>query len=102
MEYECKKTIMIRCSIRETFTSFKDLEIIATCVNVNIPSLTACAYARVGMFTLTHIAIISGSSKLNNLDAPLGFITETLILKLNHCFFYFKKSKGNLQCFLVH
>ena len=30
----------IKCSIRETFSSFKDLEIIATCVNVNILSLS--------------------------------------------------------------
>ena len=60
--------------MRETFTSFKDLEIIAVSVNVNIPTPAYAQAVREGMFTLTHVAIISRSLKLANVSLIEYFI----------------------------
>ena len=78
----------IKCSIRETFISFKDLEIIATCINVNNPSLTVCAYARVGVFTLTRIAIISRSLKLVNVSLFEYCIGNGFVLRVLQLFLF--------------
>ena len=68
------KKISIKYSIREVFASFKDLEIIAISVNVNIPTLAYVQALREGMFTLTQVAIISRSLKLVNVSLIEHFI----------------------------
>ena len=85
--------------MRETFTSFKDFETNATCVNVNVPSLTACAYTRVGMFTLTLIAIISRSLKLTNVSLIEYFIYATVKPAVTTDFF--KQMKDILYMFYL-
>ena len=72
--YKNSQKPTIKYSIRETFTSFKDLEIIAISVNVNIRTLAYIQAVREGMFTLTHFAIISRSLKLVNVSLIAHFI----------------------------
>ena len=45
-----RHNLAIKYSIRETFATSKDLEIIAISVNVNIPTLACAQAVREGMF----------------------------------------------------
>ena len=76
---------IIKYSIRETFASSKDLEIIPISVNVNIPTLAYAQAVREGMFTLTHVKIISKSLKLENISLIEHFITKEYSVCFLNC-----------------
>ena len=86
------------------FASYRDLEIISTSVNVNIPTLAYAQAVREGMFTLTHVAIISRPLKLVNVSLIEHFILYSikLIAPLEDFPSYYKSDFAKVLLFELH